>query len=586
MQKTEQVLGWQQLQPVLKLQNYISKSCHYSELQPRIVEAVKHFSHLPNGTILVIRGGDAELHWQTLNQLLGNSVQRAVENIDYIIDNRSGESAPKISLKQTSSNAGFICSNAVVEGRYFDRKTMFGEYYYSHKQQQVTLTQGLIHQVNNGVLILDVEQLLQSPRLWRRLKSIWQTQTFSWLAEDATKERLDSIPSCNIIFKIILLGEIDQLAAFQELEPELYQKVAYSEFSHYVSVRNSKEQQQWADYVNTLATDMSLPLLNLHALNELYANLVRDSENRYRVAFAPDSLLRMLTDIAITGKNHQYIDGDMIKNYFAREHFQHNNWQQATIQDILDNQVIIDTTGGKIGQINGLSVVDYDGIPISFGEPSRISCVVQLGDGELLDIERKNELAGDVHSKATMLVESCLANLLQLPSQLPFSVSLAFEQSYTDIDGDSASLAELCVIVSALAEIEIAQGVAITGSIDQFGRLQTIGGVNLKIEAFFDICNARGLDGKQGVIIPQVSANDLSLDKRVVEAVKAKQFTIWAVKDIFQALELLTGYAWHNDLAEENDIKTRIQLRLEQSEEVGNKRFLKRMFKQLMGKKE
>ncbi|EFX90755.1 hypothetical protein HMPREF0027_2186, partial [Actinobacillus ureae ATCC 25976] len=209
-----------------------------------------------------------------------------------------------------------------------------------------------------------------------------------------------------------------------------------------------------------------------------------------------------------------------------------------TTQDILTQQLYIETEDEEIGQINGLSVIEFDGIPHSFGEPLRISCNVQHGDGEITDIERKVELGGNIHSKGIIIAQSCLANLLEFPTQLPFSASLAFEQSYGEVDGDSSSLAIFCVLISALSKLALPQSIAVTGSIDQFGNVLSVGGVNQKIEGFFNICQARGLTEKQGVIIPATCISHLSLKTEVIDAVKAGQFKIWAVGNVFEAIQI------------------------------------------------
>ena len=222
--------------------------------------------------------------------------------------------------------------------------------------------------------------------------------------------------------------------------------------------------------------------------------------------------------------------------------------KEQTYADILNEQVYVETQGEIVGQINGLSVIEYPGTPVCFGEPSRISCIVQFGEGEVIDVERKNELAGNIHGKGMMIAQACLSNILDLPSQLPFSASLVFEQSYGEIDGDSASLAIFCVLASALADLPLPQNIAITGSIDQFGLVHSVGGVNDKIEGFFTICQRRGLTGKQGVIIPMTTIQQLSLSDEVKSAVKNGEFFIYPVEDIYQACELL----FNRDLLDEN----------------------------------
>lgn len=194
---------------------------------------------------------------------------------------------------------------------------------------------------------------------------------------------------------------------------------------------------------------------------------------------------------------------------------QQREWREGFLaermqDEILQEQILIETEGERIGQINALSVIEFPGHPRAFGEPSRISCVVHIGDGEFTDIERKAELGGNIHAKGMMIMQAFLMSELQLEQQIPFSASLTFEQSYSEVDGDSASMAELCALISALADVPVNQSIAITGSVDQFGRAQPVGGLNEKIEGFFAICQQRELTGKQGVIIPTANIRHLS----------------------------------------------------------------------------
>lgn len=199
---------------------------------------------------------------------------------------------------------------------------------------------------------------------------------------------------------------------------------------------------------------------------------------------------------------------------------------------------MIDTEGRVAGQINGLSVLQLGGF--SFGQPSRITATTRLGNGKIVDIEREIELGGAIHSKGVMILSSFIASRYTRKSPFSMIASLVFEQSYGHIDGDSASLAELCVILSSLAQIPLRQDFAVTGSINQLGQVQPIGGVNEKIEGFFDICNERGLTGEQGVIIPATNVKHLMLRWDVVHAAQTGQFHVYAVETVDQALELLT----------------------------------------------
>jgi predicted ATP-dependent protease len=200
---------------------------------------------------------------------------------------------------------------------------------------------------------------------------------------------------------------------------------------------------------------------------------------------------------------------------------------------------VIKTDGARSGQVNGLAVLQLG--EVAFGRPQRITATVSLGSGEVVDIEREVKLGGPLHSKGVLILSGFLSSHYVTDRPLSLSASLVFEQSYGGVDGDSASAAELCALASALAGLPLKQSLAITGSIDQHGHIQAIGGVNEKIEGFFDLCQQRGLSGEQGVLIPQANVKHLMLRSDVVEAVAAARFNIYPVNHVDQALALLTG---------------------------------------------
>ncbi|TXI42436.1 MAG: ATP-dependent protease, partial [Nitrosomonas sp.] len=208
---------------------------------------------------------------------------------------------------------------------------------------------------------------------------------------------------------------------------------------------------------------------------------------------------------------------------------------EAIQRDIL----MIGTQGAVTGQVNGLAVIELGGF--AFAQPTRITATSRLGKGDLINIEREVKLSGATHSKGVFILSSFLAARYAKNQPLALSASLAFEQSYGMIDGDSASLAELCALLSNLADTPVNQSLAVTGSINQLGQVQAIGAVNEKIEGFFDICNARGLTGTQGVLIPAANVQHLMLRQNVVDAATADQFHVYAVENIDQAITLLTG---------------------------------------------
>jgi predicted ATP-dependent protease len=213
---------------------------------------------------------------------------------------------------------------------------------------------------------------------------------------------------------------------------------------------------------------------------------------------------------------------------------------RTRIVDAIDrNTLLIDTEGACIGQVNGLSVTDLGNY--RFGHPVRITATTRIGSGRVVDIEREVELGGPIHSKGVMILSAALSSRYARELPLSLHAHLVFEQSYGGVEGDSASVAELCALLSSLANAPIRQSLAITGSTDQLGRIQVIGGVNEKIEGFFDLCRKRGLDGTHGVIVPRDNVKHLMLREDVVAAVDQGQFNIFAVQSVDEALSILAG---------------------------------------------
>jgi lon-related putative ATP-dependent protease len=235
-------------------------------------------------------------------------------------------------------------------------------------------------------------------------------------------------------------------------------------------------------------------------------------------------------DVVSAGDVQRAIDAQIYRSDRLRERAQ---------EAILRETFLIDTEGESIGQVNGLSVAQLGSY--AFGRPTRITAQVRMGKGEVVDIEREVELGGPIHSKGVLILSGFLGGRYAAERPLSLSASLVFEQSYGGVEGDSASSAELYALLSAIAEVPIKQSLAVTGSVNQHGRVQPIGGVNEKIEGFFDVCKARGLTGEQGVLIPASNVKHLMLRQDVVEAVSAGQFHVYPIEFIDQGIEILTG---------------------------------------------
>lgn len=431
----------------------------------------------------------------------------------------------------------------------FNRQSLFGYSLYLEKENQIKTVAGAIEQAHQGILILNVSALLLDIVQWDKLKQALLFGQFDPIIAGKLPEAIMPIQSQ---FKLILVGSRDDIATLHNYDEDLYQFCQYAEIESYLNI-DEENSEQWGSYIQSSAKKYLNRTFSKTGLNQLLHYYIRESENQTLISISPTLLKKHLL-----GLQHFYpkqTQFNHIQDYFDYLEKQSGVLNKFVLNDILNHQLYIETEEETIGQINGLSVVEFDGVPHSFGEPLRISCNVQYGDGEIHDIERKVELGGNIHSKGIIIAQSCLANLLELPTQLPFSASVAFEQSYGEIDGDSSSLAIFCVLISALTKLPLPQSLAVTGAIDQFGNVLSVGGVNQKIEGFFNVCEARELTGKQGVIIPAVCVSHLSLKPAVSSAIEAGKFHIWAVEDVFEALQILLQHPFYDEDLPENSEK-------------------------------
>lgn len=421
-----------------------------------------------------------------------------------------------------------------------NRQSLFGYSLFLEKEQQIKSVEGAIQQANNKILVLNLNDLLLDITQWDKLK---QALLFGEYQPHYANITPTSLPIIKSHFKLLLIGSRDDISALANYDDTLYQFSQYSEIHSYLRLENNEE--QWGNYIQTQAKHYLGHYLSHNALTQFFRAFIRESESQQLISISPTLIKKQLLSIRAFYPEQQKLTD--IQAYFDAQEQQSACLHQYALDDILQQQLHVETDGEAIGQINGLSVVEFDGIPHAFGEPLRMSCNVQFGDGEIHDIERKVELAGNIHAKGILIAQSCLANLLELPTQLPFSANIAFEQSYGDIDGDSSALAIFSVLMSALTQLPLPQSLAVTGTIDQFGNVLSVGGVTAKIEGFYQLCAARGLTGKQGVIIPEACLSHLSLHPDVLQAIKTEQFHIWAVEDVFEALQILLGRPFFDD---------------------------------------
>lgn len=444
-----------------------------------------------------------------------------------------------------SADENFAATGEVITAEWAEAEQLFG--CLRHFNGQLSIQPGLVHKANGSVLIISLRTLLAQPLLWMRLKNIVIHQRFDWIAYDESRPLPVAIPSMPLSLKVILTGDRESLADFQEMEPELADQAVYSEFEDNIQIADADDVTQWCQWVLSVAERFALPTPATDAWTGLIREAARDTGDQETLPLCPLWISKQLREVGVISGSGEFT-GEQFAQMLAQREWREGYLADRMQDEILLEQILVETDGERVGQINALSVIEFPGHPRAFGEPSRISCVIHIGDGEFTDVERKAELGGNIHAKGMMIMQAFLMSQLQLEQQLPFSASLTFEQSYSEVDGDSASMAELCAVISALADVPINQSIAITGSVDQFGRAQPVGGLNEKIEGFFSICQQRGFSGKQGVIIPAPNARHLSLSQAVLDAVEAEQFSIWAIEDITDALPLLTNQVWDGEV--------------------------------------
>ncbi|WP_341504107.1 Lon protease family protein [Gallaecimonas sp. GXIMD4217] len=434
----------------------------------------------------------------------------------------------------------------VVVNRQLSDAGLFGEITFQTIQGSVSTDQHLLrpgdlHQANGGYLLVSADELLDDLALWQRLKEALFSQEIAW---SQYRGQISGTPlfmpeAMPLDVKLVLWGDRSCYAELMAVERELEPLFPY--FVEWLPFVPLQDAQPLLAHLQWQAQEARLLPLELDGATALLRHGSRLVEDNQRLALAHHrylELLRRANSFALS-QSHSSLNGDCIEHAIRQRQLAGALPRDLSREAMSKGQILIDTQGERIGQINGLTVLELAGT--EFGEPSRITATVHYGDGDVIDIERKAELAGNIHAKGVMILSAFLAQRFAQDGPLHLSASLVFEQSYHEVDGDSASAAELLCLLSALAEQPLRQDLAVTGAIDQFGNIQAIGGINAKVEGFFEVCAARGLTGTQGVVMPRVNADQLNLSEEVIEAVADGRFHIHCVDHIEQAIELLMG---------------------------------------------
>jgi predicted ATP-dependent protease len=429
---------------------------------------------------------------------------------------------------------------------------------------------GALHRANGGYLILDARKVLLQPYAWEGLKralrsSEIQIKSLGQMLGLVSTIGLEPTP-IPLNVKVVLLGERLLYYLLCQYDPDFNEffKVAV-DFDELMD-RSPENNLLYARLIGTLVREEKLAPFDRGALARIIehsSRMVSDAEKLSTHRMALIDLLRE-ADYWAGHEGRQAVRAADVQRAIDSQIRRADRVRERIQEEIRRGTILIDSDGETVGQVNGLAVLDLG--QFSFGRPSRITARVRLGKGEVVDIEREVELSGPIHSKGVLILSSFLGARYALNQPLSLSASLVFEQSYGPVEGDSASSAELYALLSALAGAPIRQSLAVTGSVNQHGQVQPIGGVNEKIEGFFDICNARGLTGTQGVLIPSTNRKHLMLRADVVEAARAGKFHIYSVETIDEGIEILTGVPAGERDAEGNfppgTINQRVEARL------------------------
>ncbi len=404
---------------------------------------------------------------------------------------------------------------------------------------------GAFHRANGGYLILDARKLLLSPFAWEELKRTLQSQeirieSLGQMLSMVSTVSLEPQP-IDLNVKVVLVGDrmLYYLLSAQDPDFEELFKVPV-DFDDRIA-RTPRTDMLFARLIASMASKEGLRPFDRGAVARIIEQGARLAEDSEKLSTQMSNLLDLLREAdywSIENGNPVIKAEDVERAVEARIH-RSDRWRERTMEEIQRNTILIDTEGEQIGQINGLSVIQIG--RFAFGRPNRITARIRLGKGEVLDIEREVDLGGPTHSKGVLILASFLGARYCQDRPLSLSASLVFEQSYSGVDGDSASSTELYALLSSIAEVPIKQSLAVTGSVNQYGKVQAIGGVNQKIEGFFDACRIKGLTGSQGVLIPASNIKHLMLRKDVVQAAESGQFHIYPIEHIDQGIEILTG---------------------------------------------
>lgn len=455
--------------------------------------------------------------------------------VNLLVDNSKTKGAPVI----VDFNPTYY--NLIGEIEY---DTEFGNMTTDYKK----IKSGLFHQANGGYLILQAQDLMANAQAWEALKRVIRTKE---ITIESLRDQLGGLTVSTlkpepipVDVKVIVIGSNYIYNILYEYEED-FQKLfkIRADFDSEMDF-NYENIKSLAKYIKGFSEREKTMPFDISAVSKIveYSSRVAESQNKLTTRF--NQIVEILCESATWAKleNSKIITVNHVMKAIYEKIARSNMYEQKMDEIIEQNIIMIDTVGKKVGQINGLAVLDTG--DYTFGKPTRITATTYAGRSGIVNIEKEAELSGSIHDKGVQVISGYLGQTYAQEYPLSLSCRLCFEQNYNGVDGDSASSTELYVILSSLSEVPINQEIAVTGSINQFGEIQAIGGVTYKIEGFYDLCKLRGLTGNQGVIIPYQNVSDLVLKDEVIQSVKEGKFHIYPIKHINEGIEILTDTAY------------------------------------------
>jgi lon-related putative ATP-dependent protease len=506
------------------------------EVQARLPALIGRLAEIQREAQRHVQSLDREVAEFAIGHLVDDLVSRfgdSVELEEWLRQSHPADSGAPVVFETNPSHYNLF-------GR-LDYEASFGAVSTDHRR----IRPGAIHRANGGFLVLDVVQILTQPLVWEKLK---ETLRAGRIKIENFGAQLTLFPTTTVDpepfvldLKMVLIGSPQVYALLYELDEDVRKLFKVRADFDSEMPRTASEALQYAAFIARQVREQELLHFDRDAVARIIEHGSRLREHRGRLSARFSELSALVVEATHWARSagRELVGPEDVGRAIDEKQYRSNLIEEKLRTAIAEGTLLIDVDGERIGQVNGLSVAGAGDLQL--GRPSRITATVAVGTGELVNIDRETELSGPIHDKGFLILSGFLRERYGSNRPLSLSASLVFEQSYGLVEGDSASAAELFALLSSLAEAPVRQGIAVTGSVDQHGRIQAVGGVNEKIEGFFTTCRELGLNGDQGVVVPEANRRSLMLRREVVEAVREGRFHVWAIEDVDQGLELLTG---------------------------------------------